>query len=145
MLGGLHGAKENYYAKGTIINIDVGSYYPTIMTRYGYASRNIKDPEKYANIRKTRLEYKGQGNLRQGPYKIVLNGTYGAMKDKYNGLYDPRQANNVCVGGMLLLLDLIEKLEPYIELVQSNTDELYIRLLNEDDFDTVDDICYEWE
>ena len=30
------------------------------------------------------------------------------MKDKYNGLYDPRQANNVCIAGMLLLLDLIE-------------------------------------
>src|SRR5699024_4070480 len=31
------------------------------------------------------------------------------------------------------------------ELIQSNTDGLYVRLLNEDDFDIVDDMCYEWE
>lgn len=35
------------------------------------------------------------------------NSTYGAMKDKHNAMFDPRQANNVCVGGQLLLLDLI--------------------------------------
>lgn len=46
------------------------------------------------------------------------NSTYGAMKDKFNALYDPLQANNVCVTGQLLLLDLIEHLEPYVDLVQ---------------------------
>jgi len=143
--GGLHGAKENYHGKGIIINVDVGSYYPTVMVQYGYTSRNISNPEKFAEILKTRLEYKAKKDPRQGPYKIVLNSTYGATKDRYNGLFDPRQANNVCVCGMMLLLDLIEKLEPYVELIQSNTDGLYVRLLNENDFDTVDDICYEWE
>jgi len=143
--GGLHGARTNYHKKGTIINVDVGSYYPTIMVRYGYTSRNIQDPERFAEIRTKRLALKAAHNPEAGPYKIVLNSTYGAMKDKYNGLFDPRQANNVCVCGMLLLLDLLEKLESYVELIQSNTDGLYVRLLNEDDFDLVDDICYEWE
>ncbi|QYD00691.1 hypothetical protein HZF13_05490 [Lactiplantibacillus plantarum] len=143
--GGLHGAKENYHGKGTIINVDVGSYYPTIMVVFNFISRNISDSSKFAEIRKTRLEYKAAHDSRQGPYKIVLNSTYGATKDKYNALYDPRQANNVCVTGMMLLLDLIEKLEPYVELIQSNTDGLYVRLLDDDYFDMVDDICYEWE
>src|SRR5690606_29334060 len=71
--------------------------------------------------------------------------TYGAMKDKFNNLYDPRQANNVCVGGQLLLLDLIEKLENHCQLIQSNTDGLLIKLHREEDFDLIDDICYEWE
>lgn len=142
--GGVHGAKEHYHTKGMIINVDVGSYYPTIMIRYGFTSRNIKDPSKFENIRKTRLSYKANHDKRQAPYKIVLNSTYGAMKDKYNQLYDPRQANNVCVTGMLLLLDLIEKLEPYMELIQSNTDGLFIKI-DPDDFDIVDDICHEWE
>ena len=44
-----------------------------------------------------RLELKAKKDKRQAPFKIVLNSTYGAMKDKYNGLYDPRQANNVCI------------------------------------------------
>ena len=77
--------------------------------------------------------------------KIVLNATYGAMKDKYNQLYDPRQANNVCVGGQLLLLDLIEKLENQCQLIQSNTDGLLLWNYPEEDFDLIDDICYEWE
>lgn len=143
--GGLHGAKENYHTKGTIINVDVGSYYPSIMVRYNYHSRNVTNPDKFTNILKTRLEYKAKDDPQEAPYKIVLNSTYGAMKDKYNNLYDPRQANNVCVCGMMLLLDLIEKLEPYVELIQSNTDGLYVKLLDEDNFDKVDDICYEWE
>lgn len=128
-----------------LIGFDVGSYYPSIMIRYKYMSRNIKDPKKFEEIRNTRLTYKAKKDPRQGPYKIVLNGTYGATKDKYNDLFDPRQANNVCVGGMMLLLDLIEKLEPYVELIQSNTDGLYVRLLDDRYFDIVDDICYEWE
>ncbi len=143
--GGLHGARENYHAKGTIINVDVGSYYPSIMIRYNYMSRNIKDKEKFVEIYKQRLEYKAKHDPRQAPRKIVLNSTYGATKDKYNDLYDPRQANNVCVGGMMLLLDLIEKLEPYVELIQSNTDGLYVRLLDDSYFSKVDDICWEWE
>src|SRR3712207_8214028 len=66
----------------------------------------------------------------QAPLKIVLNGTYGAMKDKYNPLYDPRQANRVCVYGQLLLLDLIEKLEPHCDIIQrseEHTSELQSR------------------
>lgn len=143
--GGLHGARENYHAKGTIINVDVGSYYPSIMIKYGYMSRNIKDPKKFVEIYRQRLAYKAAHDPRQAPRKIVLNSKYGAMKDKYNALYDPRQANNVCVAGMMLLLDLLEKLEPYVELIQSNTDGLYILLLDDSYFDIVDDICYEWE
>lgn len=79
------------------------------------------------------------------------NSTYGAMKDKFNPLYDPKQANNVCVTGQLLLLDLLEHLEPVADIIQSNTDGILIKLRgdNEDEinacFDAVDDICYEWE
>lgn len=79
------------------------------------------------------------------------NSTYGAMKDQYNNLYDPRQANNVCVSGQLLLLDLIEHLEPVCDLIQSNTDGLLIKLRGNSEkeinacFEKVDDICYEWE
>jgi hypothetical protein len=78
----------------------------------------------------------------QAPYKIVLNSTYGAMKDKYNALYDPRQANNVCVGGQLLLLDLIEHLEPYGQLIQSNTDGVIYKVR---DMDSIKAACQEWE
>ena len=82
----------------------------------------------------------------QAPYKIVLNATYGICKDKYSQAYDPRQANNVCINGQLMLLDLLEKLEGHCTLIQSNTDGLIIQIPDTDkDFEIIDDICYEWE
>jgi DNA polymerase len=143
--GGIHGAIDKYHGEGYFVNIDVASYYPALMIEYGYLSRNISQPTKYKEIRDRRLELKAQKDPRNEPLKIVLNGTYGAMKDKFNQLYDPRQANNVCVGGQLLLLDLIEKLEDHCQLIQSNTDGLLVKLHQEEDFDLIDDICYEWE
>lgn len=143
--GGLHGAIPNYYGEGYFLNIDVESYYPALMIEYDYLSRNVKNPDKFREIRDTRVKYKLAKDKRQGVLKIVINGTYGAMKDKYNELYDPLMANNVCIGGMMLLLDLIEKLEPYCTLIQSNTDGILVKLNHPDDYELIDDICYEWE
>lgn len=143
--GGLHGAIPNYQGKGIYLNIDVASYYPALMIEYGFSSRNIADQDKYRQIRDERIRLKAEKNPMQAPYKIVLNGTYGAMKDKYNHLYDPLQANNVCVGGQLLLLDLIEQLEGSCELIQSNTDGLIVKVRRSRDIDRVKSICAEWE
>ena len=142
--GGLHGAINNYHEEGFFINMDVASMYPAIMIEYDFLSRNVANKDKYRHIRDTRLELKAKKDKRQAPYKIVLNSTYGASKDKYNALYDPRQANNVCINGQLLLLDLIEKLEPYCKLVQSNTDGILIKC-HMKDFNIIDDLAYEWE
>lgn len=142
--GGIHGAIDNYQGEGLFLNIDVASYYPALMIEYGFLSRSVVDPKKYRQIRDERLRLKKEKNPMQQPYKIVLNSTYGAMKDKYNALYDPRQANNVCVGGQLLLLDLIEKLEPHCKVIQSNTDGVIVKLDN-DDVDFIKAICAEWE
>lgn len=140
--GGLHGARANYIDSGQFLNVDVASYYPSLMIQYGWYSRNISDPKKYEHIYQQRLKYKAEKNPMQAPLKIVLNGTYGAMKDEYNPLYDPRQANNVCIGGQLLLLDLIEKVEPYCDLIQSNTDGILVKLRN--NREQVESICREW-
>lgn len=147
--GGLHGAITQYAGEGYYINVDVASYYPSLMIVYSWLSRNVADPSKFKEIYNTRLKLKAEKNPMQQPYKIVLNSTYGGMKDAMSTLFDPRQANNVCVGGQLLLLDLIEKLEPYAEIIQSNTDGILIKMPNGKDeeewFNLVDDICYEWE
>lgn len=143
--GGLHGAKEKYSDEGYFLNVDVASYYPSLMIEYNFNSRNIYDPKKFKEIYDTRLKYKAEKNPLQAPLKIVLNSTYGAMKDKYNNLYDPKEANNVCVNGQLMLLMLIEMIEPYVEIINTNTDGILVKLKNYDDYDLIDDICYEWE
>lgn len=143
--GGVHGAIDKYSGEGYFLNMDVASLYPSLMIEYDLGSRNMKNPKKYEEIYHTRLKYKAEKNPLQLPLKLVLNGTYGAMKDKNNNLYDPRQANKVCIYGQLLLLDLIEKLEPHCQIIQSNTDGVLIKMNRYEDFELIDDICYEWE
>ena len=143
--GGIHAAAPNYSTEGIILHPDVGSMYPSIMIEYGFVSRNVDNIDKYRQIRDTRLKLKAEKNPMQAPYKIVLNSTFGASKDKYNPLYDPLMANNICVAGQLLLLDLIEKLEPHCKLIQSNTDGLIIKIENEADIPKVKSMGKEWE
>lgn len=144
--GGVHGAIENYIEEGNFINMDVASLYPSLMINYDLLSRSCQ-PQKFKDIVELRLKYKKEKNPLQAPLKIVINGTYGASKDKTNPLYDPRQANRVCVYGQLLLLDLIEHLEPYCTIIQSNTDGVLVKLKDssQKSFDIIDDIAYEWE
>lgn len=146
--GGLHGApKKPLHRKGLIIHVDVQSFYPSIMIQYDMLSRNVADKSVYKKVYETRLALKAAGKKKeQAPYKIILNSTYGICKDRYSLAYDPRRANEVCVNGQLLLLDLLEHLEPYAEIIQSNTDGLIIQIPDTDEaFDAVDDVCYEWE
>lgn len=145
--GGIHGAIKKYHGRGFFLNMDVASLYPSLMIRYNLHSRNMKDPQKYVEIYHMRLKYKKEKNPLQLVLKLVLNGTYGVMKDENNALYDPLQANRVCVYGQMLLIDLMEKLEPYCEIIQSNTDGVLVKLPDGSDeaYEKIDDICYEWE
>lgn len=146
--GGLHGAKDKYQGEGIFINSDVESYYPSLMIEYNFLSRNVRYPEKFKEIYDVRVGLKRAGKkAEQAPYKIVLNGTYGASKDKYNNLFDPLQANNVCINGQLLLLDLIEHITDAIPgaiLIQSNTDGVMFKLPSEELIETYKDVCKEW-
>ena len=149
--GGLHGARPNYRgetnAEWIILNIDVVSYYPSLMIKNGYVSRAVADPSDYEKVYHERIAAKKGGDkAKADALKLVLNTTYGAMKNQYNALYDPRMANSVCISGQLYLIDLIEKLEiiDSFELVQSNTDGIMIKL-HKSDRDEAETIVKEWE
>lgn len=151
--GGLHGAIAQYAGEGYFINVDVESYYPAEMIAHELLSRNVRDPSKFKGIRDHRIELKHVKDPRQKALKLVINGTFGASKDKFNALYDPRQANMVCVNGQLMLIDLMHKLvrDAGAEIIQSNTDGVLIRMPDSFDggpdafYDRVDDVAYEWE
>lgn len=151
--GGLHGAIAQYAGEGYFINVDVESYYPAEMIAHELLSRNVHDSSKFKDIRDHRIELKHAKDPRQKALKLVVNGTYGASKDKFNALYDPRQANMVCVNGQLMLIDLMHKLVRDVgaEIIQSNTDGVLIRMPDGFDggpdafYDRVDDVAYEWE
>lgn len=143
--GGIHGALSNISAEGIILCCDVASLYPSIIIEYDYMSRGVKDVKTYKEIRDTRLEYKRIKDPRQAPLKIVLNSAYGTFKDEYNALYDPLQSNNVCIAGQLLLVDLIDKIEPFCKLLQSNTDGVFLLVENKETVEKIKEIAKEWE
>ena len=89
VFGYLHGG-----AFSGILHSDVRSYYPSLMIEYNYGSRNIRDHSKFKEVYDTRMIFKAQKNPKQGAYKLILNTTFGIMKNKYNGLYDPKQAKS---------------------------------------------------
>ena len=149
--GGIHGAKKQYHYRcdpdHLMLHVDVASFYPRLMIFHNLLTRSAQKPERFRQIYDRRLRLKREGKKKeQAPLKIVINGTFGIEKDPTNKAYDPRNANMICINGQLMLLDLIEHLESVnsFELIQSNTDGLIIKIRRED-FDKVDDVCYEWE
>lgn len=147
--GGLHGAIPKYYGEGYFLHIDVSQYYPSLTVGHNYFSRATSEEGKkrYDMMRRESIRLKKFPELatKRAGYKLCNNKAYGCMKDKYNALYDPLMANNICVTGQLALLLLIEMLEPHCTLIQSNTDGLIVKLHSLDDYELIDDICWEWE
>lgn len=158
--GGCHGADDKpIYVRGGLFHVDVNNYYPSFLLAYQMVTRAatnnnfeiIYNTRKQLKYKQTHAKDKAEAKLykkQQLPYKLVLNALSGAMKDKNNKAYDPRNNNIMCINGQLLLLDLIEHLEviPDFRLIQSNTDGLIVQIPDTDEaFEMLDDICYEWE
>lgn len=147
--GGVHGAIPKYQFECAtdeiMVMADVDQLYPTLMVEYGLLSRAVKEPEKFKVILDTSLRLKAEKKKKERePYKRICNITYGTMGDRFNPMFDELHRKLVCVFGQILLLDLIEKIEPFCELIQSNTDGILIKIKRKD-FDRLDDAVYEWE
>lgn len=149
--GGVHGAIKQYIytckKDELFIMADVSQLYPYLMLVYKLLSRgcNDKSYEILKDTIETSIRLKAEGKKKERePYKRFNNIIYGAEGDKTNAMYDPLHRTLVCVYGQVLILDLIEKVEPFAELIQSNTDGILLKI-NKKDFDRLDDVVYEWE
>lgn len=145
--GGGHGAKAKFHASGVFLIIDVTAYYPSLQKKYKFGYRVMNHPENFEFIHDSNIEFKRKGDKKaRQPFKIMDNAISGQMKQRQSALFDPMSNNSICINGQLLLLDLVEHIEPYCELIQNNTDGIVIKLNDyERDFDKLDDIVYEWE
>lgn len=150
--GGIHGAIPNYMFEETeervIVNKDVGSYYPHLMTICGYTSRNIPSAETFEGILEKRMEAKKAGDkATANALKLVVNTTYGAMLNQFNDLYDPLMGRSVCISGQLYLLELAVHLYRDIKelkIIQLNTDGIMVEC-DKKFLDKVNEICDEWQ
>jgi DNA polymerase len=145
--GGGHGAREKFHAKGDFLLIDVTAYYPSEQKEYKFGYRVMDNPENFEFIHDSNIEFKRMGDKKKRqPFKIMDNAVSGQHKQKSSALYDPMSNNSICVNGMMMLLWLVELLEPYSLLVQNNTDGIIIQLMDYDrDFDAIDRIVSYWE
>src|SRR5690625_3901018 len=123
--GGLHAAKENYVSSGNFMQIDVKSYYPTLILNNSFLDERAID--KYKQIYNTRLELQKQKDTKEEAYKLITNIVYGGLKSKWSNLYNPQMSNSIVVNGQLILTHSVLLLNNFCELIQSNTDGIIIK------------------
>jgi hypothetical protein len=133
-IGGLHSKEESLSvikADGEfLIDVDVISYYPSIIINNGIYPSNIGKEflELYKSIRDRRLQIKDKKSTASKFYKIILNGTFGRLGYKKSILHDLEKMIQTTITGQLCLLKLIEELELRgFEIISGNTDGLTVR------------------
>lgn len=131
--GGIHAGipKETIVCNDdeVIFDIDVGQLYPNIMRIYKLLSRAARKPEMLDFVLDTSMRLKAEGKKKERePYKRQCNIFYGAEGDPFNPLYDPLHRKLVCVFGQVFLIDLIDKIEDIVLMINSNTDGLFFKI-----------------
>ena len=118
-----------------LMNVDAGSYYPSMMIQFKTLSRAIPKPEEFDAILQERFAIKHKKNKTkedndtQLADKLILNTTYGASGSKWLNLYDPYQRTRTCRYGQLFLFALANKLYktiPNLKIIQTNTDGILV-------------------
>ena len=147
--GGIHAGldKQQVFCAPdeVIFDVDVDQLYPSLMIEYNLLSRAVEEPQKFRNILNTSLKLKKAGKKKERePYKRICNITYGAEGDKFNPMYDPLHRNLVCVFGQVFIIDLLDKVEDIITLLNSNTDGIFVKLKRKD-VDEFKRRVHEWE
>lgn len=112
-----------------MFDADVGQLYPNIMRIYKLLSRAARKPEMLDFVLDTSMRLKAEGKKKERePYKRQCNIFYGAEGDPFNPLYDPLHRTLVCVFGQVFLIDLIDKIEDIVYLINSNTDGIFFKV-----------------
>lgn len=142
-----------------LVNDDVSSLYPNLARIFGYNSRNQKDKDAYVNLLDLRLQAKhnkvDEAFLRElsltnkdlkGGLKLPLNAYTGALRAKFNALYDSLQGFSICTTGQLLLLQLAFDLKkiPTVEMISLNTDAVMF-MVDEEYLDQSKQVLLDWQ
>ena len=129
-IGGLHSSEKTVAYKSddkaTLVDRDVASYYPRLITTLGLypTSCGPNFLVAFNRIIDVRLEAKAKKIFsRDKGLKIVINGTSGKLSDIWSTFYSPDNTIQMTVSGQLALLMFVELLESEgIQVVSANTD-----------------------
>lgn len=144
--GGLHSALNQYHCDNALY-FDVSGYYNLIMINKGLLPRGLDEDgkERYVHCYHEQLRLKKINPVMRSVYKTVLLTVFGGMNNEYTDFYDPYNFDLVMITGQLYIIDLLQKLEGKIKLVQTNTDGIMVEPLEWDKKDEVIKIVEEWE
>lgn len=128
--GGIHaGRKKCHY--DWAYYFDVSGYYNLVMINYNLFSRSMpqKSRDIYIHMYNEQLRLKKIDPVKRAVYKTILLAVFGAQMNKHSKFYDPWNGALVPIVGQVFLVDLLEKLEGKVELIQSNTDGIIAKPL----------------
>lgn len=150
-VGGLHSCEKSvshYAGDGILRDIDVESFYPRIILNNQLCPKHLGKPflSVYEAIVDKRLKAKhAKKKIVSDGLKIVVNGSFGKLGNKYSALYSPNLMMQVTVTGQLSLLMLIERLElAGISVVSANTDGIVLKM-RKDQEALSNEIISDWE
>lgn len=149
--GGLHSIdrpaifeanKDNY-----IIDADVASFYPNIVTEYKIKPEHCREEffTILSDLTNKRLKAKASKDMiTADTLKITVNSVFGLFNFENYWLYDPKAALSTTINGQLFLLMLIESLEEhYFEVISANTDGV-TTIVPKNRIEEYNKICKDW-
>ena len=149
-LGGLHGSvKRRKYTTGTILDLDVTSYYPSIAIVNRVYPEHLG--EKFCDVYEEFFERRKKtekGSGENAALKLGLNSVFGDSNNPYGPFFDPAYMLTITINGQLMLLMLAEELLDLketcgLEIIQLNTDGVTIRI--EDNVKFVREVADMWQ
>lgn len=144
--GGLHSALPKYHCDNALY-FDVSGYYNLTMINKGLLPRTLDEQgrQRYIDCYHEQLRLKKTNPKKRAVYKTILLAVFGSMLNKYTDFYDPWRGGLVMIVAQLYMLDLLEKLDGKVTLVQTNTDGIIVEPNDWNKRDEVIKIVEEWE
>jgi hypothetical protein len=151
-IGGLHSNEKHQNVLANedefLIDIDVVSYYPSIILNNGYYPEKLGTDflNLYNKFYQERIKAKENNDqIKSDTYKIILNGSFGKFGSRFSSLYSPSLLLHTTLTGQLSLLMLIESLNLQgFSIISANTDSITIKG-KKDNIEIMDSILKEWE
>lgn len=131
---------------GDVYNIDVASFYPSMLVAYGIKPKQVNDVflDIFKGILANRLAFKKTDKDVSDCMKYMLNGIIGQFMIENSWLYDPEASLKIRINGALLMLMLVERLYEVSEIYCVTIDGMFIKSFETDSLEKIRHVVNEW-
>lgn len=131
---------------GDVYNIDVASFYPSILNAYKIKPKQVNDTFLgiYNDMLVRRLSFKKTDKNVSDAMKLMLNGIVGQFMIENSWLYDPEASFKIRINGALLMLMLAERLYDVAEIHCITIDGMFVKTFGKNRFTELKNAVTEW-